>query len=308
MDNLTHSLFGALIGQAGLKKKTGLGMAALVIGANIPDIDATCTIYGMESIAMRRGITHGPLAMILLPLLLAGGLWWFDRWQAKRGKRPEGRLPVRFGWLYALALIGCLSHPALDWLNTYGVRLLEPFSSRWFYGDAIFIIDLWLWLGMGFAVWFSLRREKRGRNWWRPARLALAGVIAYMLANIAISASAATSASFREPYPEVAMASPVPLAPWRREILFGRPNDWQRQQWSVFSGPGAIEAVTAQPCAWPDVDRLTADRPDLAAFLFWSRMPFVERHEEGIAFGDARYSDEMARDRFNVTVPGAACE
>ncbi|WP_427967459.1 metal-dependent hydrolase [Altererythrobacter sp.] len=40
MDNITHSLVGALIGQAGLKKKTGLAMPALVIGANLPDVDA----------------------------------------------------------------------------------------------------------------------------------------------------------------------------------------------------------------------------------------------------------------------------
>ncbi len=130
MDNLTHSLVGALIGQAGLKRKTGLAMPALIIGANLPDIDAGCVVFGVESLAMRRGITHGPIAWVLLPLALAGLLWWYDRWQARRGKRPEGRAEVRFGWLYALAFIACLTHPALDWLNNYGIRLLEPFSSR----------------------------------------------------------------------------------------------------------------------------------------------------------------------------------
>jgi inner membrane protein len=46
----------------------------------------------------------------------------------------------------ALAYLGVLSHPALDWLNTYGVRLLMPFDGRWFYGDTLFIIDPWFWL------------------------------------------------------------------------------------------------------------------------------------------------------------------
>ena len=115
MDNLTHSLVGALIGQTGLKRKTGLAMPALIIGANIPDIDASCVLLvDMHHLALRRGITHGPIAWIVLPLLLAGGLWWFDRWQARRGKRPAGRAPVHFGWLFALSLIGCLTHPALD--------------------------------------------------------------------------------------------------------------------------------------------------------------------------------------------------
>ncbi len=61
MDNLTHSLVGALIGQAGLKKKTGLAMPALIIGANLPDVDVTCFAWttGLEHLAFRRGITHG---------------------------------------------------------------------------------------------------------------------------------------------------------------------------------------------------------------------------------------------------------
>ena len=37
MDNLTHSLVGALLSQAGLKKLTGRATAALVIAANLPD-------------------------------------------------------------------------------------------------------------------------------------------------------------------------------------------------------------------------------------------------------------------------------
>ncbi|MBU2034076.1 MAG: metal-dependent hydrolase, partial [Alphaproteobacteria bacterium] len=87
MDNLTHSLVGALIGQAGLKRRTGLAMPALIIGANIPDIDAACFLWldGTEHLGFRRGITHGPIALVLLPLLLAGALWGYDRWQAGRG-------------------------------------------------------------------------------------------------------------------------------------------------------------------------------------------------------------------------------
>ena len=146
MDNLTHSLVGALIGQMGLKRKTGLAMPTLIIAANIPDIDAVAVLLGgHQHLAMRRGITHGPIAMVVLPLLLWGAMLWFDAWQTRRGKRPEKRLPVHKGWLLALAYIGCLSHPLFDWFNSYGVRLLEPFSSQWFYGDTLFIIDIWIW-------------------------------------------------------------------------------------------------------------------------------------------------------------------
>lgn len=100
MDNLTHSLVGALIGQMGLKRKTGLAMPTLIIAANIPDIDAVATLLGgHQHLAIRRGITHGPIAMVVLPLLLWGIMLWFDRWQTKRGTRPEKRLPVDAKWL-----------------------------------------------------------------------------------------------------------------------------------------------------------------------------------------------------------------
>jgi inner membrane protein len=62
-----------------------------------------------------------------------------------------------------LAYIGVLSHPFLDWLNTYGVRVLMPFDGRWLYGDTLFILDPWLWLLMAASVvfvhsraWFSI--------------------------------------------------------------------------------------------------------------------------------------------------------
>jgi inner membrane protein len=52
------------------------------------------------------------------------------------------------------------------------------------------------------------------------------------------------------------------------------------------------------------------DRPDLRAFLFWSRAPFVTPAPDGdgLVFSDARYYDELARDRFSVQVKGIACE
>ena len=176
MDNLTHSLVGALLGQAGLKRKTGLAMPALIIGANLPDVDASCYLWltGSEPLAFRRGITHGPPAWLLLPLVLAAILWGWDRGRRSAAKRPEARLPVRFGWLYALAFIACLTHPALDWMNSYGIRLLEPFSQRWFYGDVLFIIDPWLWALHGLRHLVLAAAGEAGRGM-APARADGAG-------------------------------------------------------------------------------------------------------------------------------------
>jgi len=296
MDNITHSLLGALIGQTGLKKKTGLAMPALIIGANLPDLDAACFFWleGVEHLAFRRGITHGPPAMVLLPLLLAGLLWGWDRWQASRGKRPEARLPVHFGWLYALAFVGCLSHPALDWLNVYGIRLFEPFSSRWFYGDVLFIIDVWLWALMGIGLWLSFRREKRGGDWRRLARNVLGLVGLYIAANYAISEyDRQLDTSYAE-----TISSPPPLAFWERETI-------------GVGGSGTFfrngERVGNSPISACDLDAAREASSQVRAFLFWSRAPVVDRLEDGSwRLSDARYY--AVRDgRFSVILPEGLC-
>jgi inner membrane protein len=304
MDNLTHSLIGAALGQAGLKRKTGLAMPALIIGANLPDIDAACFFWleGTEHLGFRRGITHGPIALALLPLLLAGGLWAFDRWQAKRGTRLDRRHPVHFGWLLALCVIGTLSHPLFDWFNNYGIRLLEPFSSTWFYGDTLFIIDVWVLIMLGLGLYRSLQRERGGRaDWAIPARFALVALVAYVGVNLAISQVAANVARRLEPGIELAVANPVPLAFWRREVL------WR-------SGDGFYGAITCDlaNCARyprvisktnmadPRIAAWTKGDPQAQAFLFWSRMPIAELRPEGIVLRDQRFSQSPVRGSFTV--------
>jgi inner membrane protein len=303
MDNLTHSLVGAVMGQAGLKRTTGLAMPALIIGANLPDVDAACFFWleGTEHLAFRRGITHGPPALLLLPLVLAGLLWAFDRWQTKRGTRPEARLPVRFGWLYAMAFVGCLSHPFFDWLNVYGIRLLEPFSSQWFYGDTLFIIDPWLWAMLIGSVWWSRRREKAGAEWMRPARVGIAAGLAYVGVNASVSFVGVDIYQGGPVAGATGFASPVPLwGPFRREFVFGLHGSLDQY---------AIDGRLVGDCRLPDFTAARRTNSQLDAFLFWSRAPFATRAEDGsVILYDARFYDPRARDRFSVALPDVWCE
>ncbi len=191
MDNFTHSLAGWALGQAGLKRLTGLAVPTLIIGANLPDIDAVLSVLGTQSLALRRGVTHGPIALLLLPILLTVAMVWFDRWQVRRRKRPQSRLPVRPGSLLLLAYIGTLSHPALDYLNNYGIRLLEPFAPRWFFGDTLFIVDAVLWTILPLGIWLSRKWEAAGRpGWERPAQAVLVLALLYITGNYALSSHA----------------------------------------------------------------------------------------------------------------------
>jgi len=313
MDNLTHSLVGAAIGQTGLKRKTGLGLTALIIGANLPDVDAACFFWleGTEHLGFRRGITHGPPALVVLPLVLAGALWGWDRWQARRGKRPAERLPVHFGWLYALAFIGCLSHPLLDWLNVYGIRLLSPFSSRWFYGDTLFIIDVWFWALLIASLWWSARGEKRGVNWQRRGVLGLAAAIAFIALNAALTKlDHLTRGTMREPYPVAYISAPVPFVFWsREEIAQLETGEWVSSDWQGDALGFGYHRTEAQQCALPELGDARKTDSQLDAFLTWSRAPFAERAADGsVILRDARYYDPRARDRFSVALPGVRCE
>jgi inner membrane protein len=161
VEPLAHTLAGACLAEAGLKRLSPLAASTLIIAANIPDVDGACYLHSADlAFALRRGWTHGILAMVALPFVLTAVMLAFDRlvvrrWHPQR-QAADGRM------LLALAAIGVVSHPLLDWLNNYGVRLLMPFSDRWFYGDTLFIVDPWLWLILGGAAMLAWTTHTRG--------------------------------------------------------------------------------------------------------------------------------------------------
>ena len=162
MDPIAHSFTGAALAASGLRRATPMATAALVLGANAPDIDIVAS-FGPEfySLAHRRGWTHGLLAMAVLPILVTGMLLAWDRFRRRftRRRRQPDAAPVRAGPLFGLAALGVATHPTLDWLNNYGMRWLMPFDGRWFYGDALFIIDPWVWLVLGGALFLMHSRR-----------------------------------------------------------------------------------------------------------------------------------------------------
>jgi len=156
---------GATLAAAGLRRRTPLATAALVLGANAPDIDFVSYFGGpYQSLAFRRGATHGLLALAILPFLVAGLVLLWDR-GVRRRRRPAAE-PARAGALLGLAALAVLTHPALDWLNNYGMRWLMPFDGTWFYGDAVFIIDPWIWLGFGGVLFVLHSRGAAALSAW----------------------------------------------------------------------------------------------------------------------------------------------
>ncbi len=179
MDPIAHTLAGATMAQTGLKRTTPLATATLVIGANLPDIDAIVTFAGSDlSLLYRRGWTHGVVALVVLPILLTLAVVAYDR--LFRRRRAPDKSPVAPRWVFGLSVLGVASHFFLDWLNTYGVRLLMPFDGTWFYGDALFIVDPWMWLVLAATVVFAHSHSKFTKAGW-----IIAGTLASLLVTFA---------------------------------------------------------------------------------------------------------------------------
>ncbi|CAN5818590.1 metal-dependent hydrolase [soil metagenome] len=318
MDNLSHTLVGAALGEAGLKRRTGLGIATLMIAANLPDLDVLAIPLG-DSLAFRRGWTHGPLALVALPILLTGVMLLWGRVRSRRGARPPGAVPVRPWQLLLLATIGVLSHPFFDWLNSYGIRLLMPFSHEWFYGDAIFIIDPWIWAALGLGVYLSRRRDRHGTPAIRrPARMALGAVAAYIALMVAGSRSAERvaireiEAQQRGPVHRL-MAGPAPVNPLRRRLIYdtGDAYGFGSLAWmpraEVTLDPELLPKRQDHP-AVPQAMR----HPSIEGFLYWSRFPYfwIDEHPDHfeVHVNDARFSREARSGWTARSVPVARGE
>lgn len=313
MDNLCHTLVGAAIGETGLKRRSALGTATLIIGANLPDVDALSLVVGADSLDFRRGITHGVLAMVVWPFALTGAMLAWDRLVRCRG----GRIPdaaVRPRALLLLSAIAILSHPFLDWMNTYGMRWLMPFSGRWFYTDVLFIIDPWIWLTLGLALAITGRRLLDGR----PATIALAVVSIYIA--VMASMSSAGRAEVRRALAQSGLdaesrvlISPVPVDAFRREVLVDLGDRYLLG--TLVWSPGPRVTLDGPSMATnrdlPEA-RAAAATPTGSTFLRWARFPYyrIDRREAGVAvlIGDARYDRMGGRSWAAVTVelPGSA--
>lgn len=308
MDNITHTLAGLALADAGLKRTTRLGTVTLLLAANLPDIDGFVYTFGsrLDGLAFRRGWTHGVLAMVVLPLFFTALLLGLRR---LFGRKREG---VRAGWLLALAVIGVWSHPLLDLLNTYGVRLLMPFSSRWFYGDALFIVDPWVWAALISGIVLTRVRARRSgaaaRQVVRPARVALVLCAGYAVSMAVVARVGARVVERQSPHAPArrTLAAPVFGNPFRREVIRQLDGDYEFGE-LVLGTRWDYTALARQPSGrekpWASAAALT---PDGAAFLRWSRFPSFQAERGGdsldVSIVDLRYGGPGNRSWASVTV------
>ena len=314
MDNITHSLVGWALGQAGLKTQSRKGLAGLILAANMPDIDVFFGWVSWAPLSIHRGFTHSLAGgVLLMPPILAGLLWLLDRLQVSRGATFKSGLPMHFGRLVALCYLAALTHPLLDLLTTYSVQLFSPVSDAWYHADGLFIIDLWLWLLFVATIAWSKWQERKGRPWRRQVQAALAIALVYIGANLIISERAfAAVRSATGGRAEAAFASPPPVAFWRRALVWRNGDCYRRSAFDPLDGGFAdVSACEATNLADPWVRAAIRRDPSLRKFLHWSILPQAavvrDRCAVRVFVGDARYG-EGARSRLGheTLIPVAA--
>jgi inner membrane protein len=287
VDNLTHSLVGAVIGRMGLKRLSPRAMPALIIAANLPDIDSfIARPLGLSPRTFHRGFTHGIGGLVTMPLLAVAIIWMGEK------LRPGKEGPLKLRGLLLACFIGVLSHPALDFLNTYGVRLLEPFSHRWFYGDTLFIVDPWIWIMLILGLEFSWFAERRGRNWTRPAVAAFSAVLAYIGLNAIISARAVAATRplvARIEQPRMIVAGEVPLLFWHRQVMWRGDKLSGTAEYTPFAGSKLDPNIVPLRLDDPRLAAAARTDPDVCNFLFWSRMPLVIQQDGKAYLSDQRF-------------------
>jgi inner membrane protein len=125
MEPVTHLLTGACLSRTGLNRRAAYATITMVIAAEFPDVDTLWNLRGpIEGFQHHRGITHTFLGLPFEAALIVAGVYVWHRWRLIHASthpttrpKPLTAAPVRWGILYAFALIALLSHLLLDYTN-----------------------------------------------------------------------------------------------------------------------------------------------------------------------------------------------
>ncbi len=309
MDTVTHGLTGWLIARSIPSEQGGkTATAAVVMGSVLPDVDHVVSILGSDAaIRFHRGISHSFTGVAVTSLLLALLLYRFGKWKDLKK-------------LYLLALLGQLSHIALDVITSYGTQVFQPFSDARVSFDLLFIVDL-VFTGIVLAGILLSRRHRAAQ-----ARMALAAIALYVgfAAVLHVRAEdAVRTAAESHGVPVVAVAA----LPRLTEIDVGRPlaklplvgEAWAAEELKrlpnlpIPEGPG-LYPLPAGPLSWngfvddgrtylrADVDPFTGRvtwkqrvlrgrdvpevkaveaLPDVQTYLWFARFPVVQTSHAG---------------------------
>lgn len=286
MDNVSHTLTGLALAQSGLRRLSPLGTAILLVSANAPDSDIVSLMQGqLRYLQIHRGYTHSVLflpVMALVTVLVVAAC-------ARR------KLPWLQAW--ALACLGVASHLLLDWTNSYGIRLMLPFSSRWFHLDlnglydgfflAVLLISA-LWPLLANLVGSEIGDRSSTGNGVAIAALSLISLFECGRAVLHARATASLQSRMYGEQQAIAVAAlPDAFNPFRWQGVVEVENAFLLVPISPTGEPELQEVQTfykpAQSAAWIALKQQESFRffSYFARFPAWSLVPFTLNNGQG---------------------------
>jgi inner membrane protein len=276
MDNVAHSLVGAVVGRAVAGPRLPRAGLLGAVAANTPDLAELLTVAPwprVQHLALHRGITHSVVGTAVEILVLTLAVALVARWRARR----RGTQPAAAVWILAVVAAAMATHPVMDWQGSYGLRPFLPWDRTWYFGDFVAIVDVWYWLlplialawgewrhwlplaGI-LAIWLPATAAvllldaaagwiKAGwvvasvaagvgwvRHWVGPARAHLAAAAAVGALTVYAAAQGAASLPVKSALREAAQRRFGPEATWAALTIPGRPFVWQR----LVAGPDTV--------------------------------------------------------------------
>ena len=137
MEPATHALTSIALGRAGLNKITRAATPMLLVSGLVADVDWVARLGGADALLRgHRTVTHSLAGTVAIVAAVAVASWFTGR---KYLKFAVGIFPA-----LAICAIGAGAHLFLDMLNGYGVKLLWPFSPKWYAWDLADSVDSWI--------------------------------------------------------------------------------------------------------------------------------------------------------------------
>jgi inner membrane protein len=282
MFNSTHTFVGFTVARTGFERWVPYATLTAVIAANLPDIEIFSGLSGTAAyLDHHRGSSHAFIGVPVLALLLSGAIYVFS------GK---------FWRTFLVALTAMATHPLLDYMNTYGLRPYLPFDNTWYYGDLLFIFDLYLdSILLGGILLGARYRERRRIIAWVSLILA----VAYIGVRVELrNAAAAHMQQFaaRTPAVESWALLPTMLNPVAWNGILKTKAQFVEVRVDAIRGVGAEIARADRGSEPSEIVRQAEQCESAAALLRFARFPAtrVETKQSGyrVLFYDFRFYNE----------------
>lgn len=137
MEPVTHALTSIALGRAGLNKVTRMATPMLLVSGLIADVDWVTRLAGANAFLHgHRTATHSLIGTAAIIIGVAAAFWIAGRKYPKFNVEMMAAIPI--------CAIGASAHLLLDLMNPYGVKLLWPFSQKWYAWDLADSVDAWI--------------------------------------------------------------------------------------------------------------------------------------------------------------------